>query len=103
MADPTPEEQAAATKAAEEAAAKTKADAEAEEAAKKAADDDPKTWDYERGMATITKLRDELKAAKADSKRATELETRLKEVDDASKSEEEKRAEKLAEYERTEA
>ena len=101
MAELTSEEQAAA-KAADEAAAQAKA-AEAEEAAKKAAEDDPKTWDYERGMATITKLRDELKAAKADSKRAAELETRLKEVEDASKSEEEKRAEKLAEYERTEA
>ena len=102
MAEPTPEELAAA-KVAEEAAGKTKADTEAEEAAKKAAEDDPKTWDYERGMATITKLRDELKAAKADSKRATELEARLKEVEDKTKTEEEKRAEKLAEYERTEA
>ena len=100
MAEPTEEEKVAAA-AAEAQAAEEAAKAEAEAKAK--ADDDPKAWDYERGMATITKLREEAKAAQKEARRAAELEARLKEVEDRTKTEEEKRAEKLAEYERTEA
>lgn len=48
---------------------------------------EPEQWDHERGMATITKLRDELKIAKADSRKAAELESRLKAIEDAEKTE----------------
>lgn len=96
MADPTPEETAAA-----EAAEKAAADKAAADAAAK--DDDGKQWDHERGMATIVKLREELKAAKAEGRRAAELETRLQAIEDAEKTELQRAADQLAAYQAKEA
>lgn len=86
----TPEEIAA-----EEAAAKAKADADAAAAATHDGDDGD-DFDKDRAMATIRKLRDEVKAAKADGRRAAELEKRLKDLEDAEKSELEKAQERIA-------
>ena len=89
MADPTPEEIEAKAKAdAEEADVKAKADADAEAAKKKVADDD--VFDKDRAMATINKLRDEVKASKADVKRMAELEEKLTGIENAQLSDQER-------------
>jgi len=51
---------------------------------------EPEPFDKERAMATINKLRDEVKAAKADAKKTAALEARLKEIEDAQLTEQEK-------------
>lgn len=91
---PTAAEAAAATAAAEAAAAaetaaataaaETAAAAEAAAAAAAASgDDDAGAWDHERGMATIKKLREEVKAKSKDGARVAELETKIAELERA--------------------
>lgn len=83
----------------DDTAAAAAAEKAAADAATAAGNDDDKQWDHERGMATITKLRDELKAAKAESRRAAELETRLKAIEDAEKTELQRAQDQLAAHE----
>lgn len=87
MAEPTQEEVAAA-----EAEAKTKADAEAKAAAdaQAAKDAEDEAFDKDRAMSTIQKLREEVKAAKADVKKTKDLEAKLKEIEDAQLSDQER-------------
>lgn len=60
-------------------------------------------FDRDRAMATIRKLRGEVKDAKAQAKRVDELEKKLQEREDADKTEEQKRAERLAALEAEQA
>jgi hypothetical protein len=62
----------------------------AEPVAPPAADPEPEPFDQERAMALITKLRGEVKDAKADKRKQTELETRLREIEDAQLSEQQR-------------
>lgn len=94
MAEPTSEETAAAAAAVAEKAAADAASA----AAAKEGGDDAKQWDHERGMATIVKLRDELKTAKAEGRRVAELEAKLTAIEDAEKTELQRSADQLAAY-----
>ena len=65
---------------------------------------DPKDeWDYDRGMATITKLRDEVKAAKAAAKENADAVAKLKTIEDAQLSEHDKLEKRVTEYEQREA
>lgn len=57
---------------------------------------EPEEFDKDRAMALINKLRPFEKQAEAATKKAADLEARLKELEDRDKSEEEKRAERLA-------
>jgi len=63
-------------------------------------DDD--IFDKERAMRTIRALREEVKAGKASIKTVADLETRLLEIENANKTEEQLRAERLAELEKAE-
>lgn len=60
-------------------------------------------FDRDRAMATIRKLRAEVKDAKAQAKRVDELEKKLQEREDADKTEEQRRAERLAALETEQA
>lgn len=91
-------ENAAEPAAAAAAAEKAAADKAAADAAAKG-DDDGKQWDHERGMATIVKLRDELKAAKAEGRRVAELEAKLTAIEDAEKTELQRAQDQLAAHE----
>ncbi len=98
-ADAATVEAEAAAKATAEAELKATAAAEtakAAEAAKAAVEAEKAEWDYDRGMATITKLRDEVKASKAAAKERDELAAKLKEYEDAQLSEKEKLEQQLA-------
>lgn len=95
--DDTDAATAAAAAEAEAAAAKAEADAAAAKAKEGAGDDEP--WDKERGMATIRKLRDELKDARKSGAKVAELEQRLQEIEDAEKTELEKAQAKVAAFE----
>ena len=64
---------------------------------------EPEQWDHERGMATIVKLREELKAAKAEGRRVAELEAKLTAIEDAEKTELQRAADQLATYQAKEA
>lgn len=64
---------------------------------------DGEAFDRDRAMATIRKLRGEVKDAKAQAKRVDELEKKLQEREDADKTEEQKRAERLAALEAEQA
>lgn len=66
-------------------------------------DDGGEAWDKARGMSTINKLRDEVKALKADKRKAADLEKRLREIEDANKTEEQKRLDRLTELEAADA
>lgn len=63
---------------------------------------DEEPWDKARGMATINKLRDEIRDLKAAKKRSSDLEKKLRELEDANKTEEQRRVERLAELEAAE-
>ncbi|MCR4338780.1 MAG: hypothetical protein NUW01_02720, partial [Gemmatimonadaceae bacterium] len=91
----------AAVKATAEAESKAAADAETAKVAEAAKADEAEKaeWDYDRGMATITKLRDEVKAAKAAAKERDELAAKLKTIEDAQLSEHDKLAKRVEEYE----
>lgn len=56
-------------------------------------------WDHERGMATIHKLREELKEARKTGSRVGELEQKLREYEDANKTELERAQQRAAELE----
>ena len=60
---------------------------------------DDEVFDKDRAMATIKKLRDEVKEAKKTGGRVAELEAKLQAIEDAEKTELEKAQAKLAEHE----
>jgi colicin import membrane protein len=98
MAEPTAEEIAA--KAAAEAAAKTEADriaAEEEEAQKATEGGDD--FDKDRAMATIRKLREAEAQGKKDAKALADAQARLRELEQAKMSEDERREVRLKELE----
>lgn len=66
-------------------------------------DGDGDAFDRDRAMATIRKLRAEVKDGKAQLKRIGDLERKLKEREDADKTEEQKRTERLAALEAQDA
>jgi hypothetical protein len=90
MAEKTDEELAAEKAAADAKAAEDKAAEEAAAEAKRKADEEADVFDKDRAMATIHKLRDEVKEAKKGSAEAAALKKRVDELEAAQLSEQQK-------------